>query len=232
MRAPLPSARRKRPGRYHHGDLRRALVDQALRTIAADGVEALTLRGAGEALGVSRTALYRHFADKSALLATVATEGFRRLRSDLSRAWEDTGGGRAGFTAMGTAYVRFATANPAHYRVMFGRSVDAHGGGGPELQAEGEGAFQVLLNALIQQQQDGRVRSDDPDHLARFVWATVHGIAMLAIDGRLGDQSAVDTVTAFAVERIWSAVCAAPGELPRARSRSRVRRGLPQSRAT
>jgi AcrR family transcriptional regulator len=225
---PTASApRRKRPGRYHHGDLRRALVDEALRTIAADGVDALTLRGVGQALGVSRTALYRHFADKTALLATVATEGFRRLTADTLRAWEEGGRGRAGFQAMGAAYVRFGVASPAHYRVMFGRFVDARGGRYPDLEAEGAGAFQVLVSSLVEQQRDGSVRRDDPVHLARFVWATVHGVAMLAIDGRLGDENAVDALTTFAVERIWSAVCATPPSgVPRGRSRSATARAV------
>ena len=88
--------RRKRAGQYHHGDLRRALIEQALRTIDAAGAEGLTLRGVGAALGVSRTALYRHFADKEALLAAVAREGFRLLREGLLEAWEKDGRGPRG----------------------------------------------------------------------------------------------------------------------------------------
>src|SRR5215468_9644695 len=80
--------RKKRAGQYHHGDLRRALIDQALRTIDKEGAEGLTLRGVGDALGVSRTALYRHFSDKQALVAAVASEGFRALRAALLDAWE------------------------------------------------------------------------------------------------------------------------------------------------
>src|SRR5687767_11590507 len=103
---------------YHHGNLRRALLDEALATIRAEGVNGLTLREIGARLGVSRTALYRHFTDKRALLTAVATEGFRTLREQLVMAWEEGGRGRAGFQSMGVAYVRFAVANPAHYRVM------------------------------------------------------------------------------------------------------------------
>src|SRR5262245_45006102 len=108
----MPRARnlhppRKRGDRYHHGDLRRALLQEALRTIHANGVQALTLRAVGQQLGVSRTALYRHFADKSALLAAVAGEGFRTLREDLEEAWSRHGRGHEGFAAMGVAYVRF-----------------------------------------------------------------------------------------------------------------------------
>src|SRR6187402_772304 len=97
----VPRATRKRPGRYHHGDLRQALLAAALRIIQKEGVAALTLRGVGQDLGVSRTALYRHFADKAALLEAVGTDGFRRFRMALQDAWETAGHGAAGLAAMG-----------------------------------------------------------------------------------------------------------------------------------
>src|SRR5262249_55663078 len=114
-----PVARKPRD-RYHHGDLRRALLAEAVRTIREDGVDALTVRAAGQRLGVSRTALYRHFADKSALLAGVAREGFQKFTQALAGAWRRRGRGWDGFEEMGRAYVRFAVENPAHYRIMFG----------------------------------------------------------------------------------------------------------------
>src|SRR5688572_5614600 len=131
---------RKTRRAYHHGNLRRGLLDEALATIRTDGVDRLTLREIGARVGVSRTALYRHFADKRALLAAVATEGFRALRLELIRAWEEGGRGLPGFQAMGVAYIRFAVSNPAHYRVMFGGFVDT-AASEPELSAEGAGAF-------------------------------------------------------------------------------------------
>src|SRR5688500_20294354 len=91
--------KKKRAGQYHHGDLRRALVDEAVRTIQLDGIEQLTLRAAGEKLGVSRTALYRHFSDKQALLAAVGREGFRMRRLALTAAWDGHGRGQAGAAA-------------------------------------------------------------------------------------------------------------------------------------
>src|SRR5687767_1574078 len=96
---PAKRAARKSQRPYHHGNLRRALLDDALATIRTDGVEAVTLREIGARLGVSRTALYRHFADKQALLTAVATEGFRALREQLVAAWEDGGRGPAGSQA-------------------------------------------------------------------------------------------------------------------------------------
>src|ERR687895_654104 len=105
---------RKRQHTYHHGDLPRALLREAVRVIDKEGISALTLRGVGQKVGVSRTALYRHFTDKSSLLAAVAAEGFRTLRGRLSHAWDTHGGGQQGFEAMGVAYVRFAVGHPSH----------------------------------------------------------------------------------------------------------------------
>ena len=201
-----PRPRRKRSNQYHHGDLRRALLDQALRTITQDGVGALTLREIGLALGVSRTALYRHFADKQALLAAVATEGFRMLRERLVAAWESGGGGLEGFDAQGIAYVRFAIDNPPHYRVMFGGVVD-----GParseDLNREASETFQTLVDSLGQLQKAGQVRQDDPVQLARVIWAAVHGISMLIIDGQFRHQQGqIDSLIRFAVERVRTGI--------------------------
>ena len=193
-------------GQYHHGNLRRALIDEAVATIDKLGVEALTLRAVGEALGVSRTALYRHFSSKQALVAAVAREGFRTLRLALLEAWETHGRGQAGFEAMGAAYLQFAVAHPSHYRVMFGRFVESCERDA-ELAEEAKAAFQALVDALVDQQREGRVRQDDPVLLARFVWALTHGIAMLVIDGQLRDADASGTaLNRYAAERIRAAI--------------------------
>jgi AcrR family transcriptional regulator len=205
--APSKQAVRPRKARrpYHHGNLRRALLDAALATIRADGVDGLTLRDIGTRVGVSRTALYRHFADKRALLSAVATEGFRTLRQQLVEAWEEGGRGPAAFQAMGVAYVRFAVANPAHYRVMFGGFVHQQAPD-PELAAEAEGAFQALVDALAALQRDGVVRGDDTVLMSQFVWAVVHGVAMLAIDGQLPEPGGVEELMSYALERVATAI--------------------------
>ena len=181
-----------------------------MRTIRDDGVAALTLRAVGARLGVSRTALYRHFADKSALLNAVSEDGFRRLGDTLERAWRDAGEGVPGFEEMGRAYVRFALDNPSHYRVMFGvwtsRQQDDSA-----LRAAGTRAFQLLVDALAALQREGLTRGDEPAvAIARYVWATVHGIAMLGIDGRLLDgrdgPGGVRDVTNFAVRRLGTGI--------------------------
>jgi AcrR family transcriptional regulator len=195
---------RKRPHRYHHGDLPRALLQEAVRTIQRGGVQSLTLRAVGEKLGVSRTALYRHFADKSGLLAAVAREGFRILRLQLLEAWNQHGGGSKGFEAMGVAYVKFAVDHPSHYRVMFGGYLDSPDPRDPELAKEGAGAFQALVDAILSLQQNRLLKTDPPLQLAQYIWSNVHGIAMLAIDGQL--RQPVDDVVRFANERMRTGI--------------------------
>jgi AcrR family transcriptional regulator len=198
-------AGRKARRPYHHGNLRRALLDEALATIRTEGVNGLTLREIGDRLGVSRTALYRHFADKGALLTAVATEGFRTLRQQLATAWEEGGRGRAAFQAMGVAYIRFAVANPSHYRVMFGRFVDPEERE-PELSAEAGGAFQALVDALATLQQQGVVGGDKTVLMARFVWSVVHGVSMLGIDGRLREPGGIEELMLYAIERLRAGI--------------------------
>jgi AcrR family transcriptional regulator len=202
----LRRPKKKRAGRYHHGDLRQALLEEALRTIQAEGVEQLTLRAVGEKLGVSRTALYRHFADKQALLAVVGREGFRMLGQALGDAWDRHGRGREGFEAMGRAYVQFAVAHPSHYRVMFGRFIESCAKDAEFVQKATD-VFQVLVESLVELQHAGLVRRDDPLMLARFIWSIVHGIAMLVIDGqlRVSDERG-EALTQYAIERIRDAI--------------------------
>lgn len=200
--------RKKRSNQYHHGDLRQALVQETVRTIQSGGVDEVTLRAIGANLGVSRTALYRHFSDKQALLTAVGREGFRMLRLALTAAWEQHRGGRAGFEAMFAAYVGFAVEHPSHYRVMFGRFVESCSSD-EEFVREAGAAFQVLVDALVAQQRAGLVRRDDPETQARFVWSLVHGIAMLVIDGQLrNDRGQIDALNRYATDRIRDAIAA------------------------
>ena len=196
----------KKPAKpYHHGNLRDALLDEALRTIEKHGVDQLTLRTVGERLGVSRSALYRHFADKQALLAAVGSEGFRLFRHSLADAWEQNGRGRTGFEAMAKAYVQFAVAHPSHYRVMFGGFIES-AAKHDSFIGEAKAAFQVLVESLIEQQNTSAIRRDEPVLMARFVWALVHGIAMLVIDGQVSGAAQREALEQYAVEKIRSSI--------------------------
>jgi AcrR family transcriptional regulator len=183
----VPAAR-KRKRAYHHGDLRRALLDQALALAAERGPEALTLREAARRAGVTEAAPYRHFRSKEALVAALAEEGFgallARVRRALARA---PGRAAARLSALGVAYLRFAQERPAHFRVMFGRDLaTSHGfrGVGELAQA----CFGELIGEVSRAQRSGDVAGRDPRPAALALWAALHGLASLRADGLLERQ--------------------------------------------
>jgi AcrR family transcriptional regulator len=182
---PKRAAPSRRRSTYHHGNLPRALVDAALRLVETQGAEALTLRGAARLAGVSQAAPYRHFTDKQALLAAVAEEGFRTMTRAMRRASAPHAADPLGrFRAQGLAYIEFATAHPAHYRVMFGRAM-ADKSAYPSLQAASAETFGLLVEALRDCQKAGLVRPGDSEELALCAWSAVHGLSSLAVDGQL-----------------------------------------------
>lgn len=176
---------------YHHGDLRNALVEAAVKLIAERGVEGFSLREAGRIIGVSPTAAYRHFADKSALLGAVASDGFSRMAGAMERGMARIAGTAgtpacavARLAAVGDAYLDFALRHPSHFRVMFGpwlRDTECLPGVGPS----GRDPFQILVEAL-----DGLVAAGVISEASRagaeiVAWSAVHGLAALVVDGSL-----------------------------------------------
>jgi AcrR family transcriptional regulator len=177
--------------RYHHGDLRRALLDASLALISEEGFGALSLREVARRAGVTHAAPYRHFPDKEALLAAVAEEGFRAMTARMKERMvlETTPDGR--LLACGVAYVLFAMEHPAHFRVMFG----PHFSHPPDLGAEGgdTDSFGLLVGSLSEAQRAGMVREGDIQPLALSCWSMVHGLASLLVDGLLA-RSGITTV--------------------------------------
>lgn len=175
--------RARRADAYHHGDLRRALLDAAHAALAAGAYEALSLRELARAAGVSANAPYRHFASKQALLAAVAARGFDELsaRFDAETAADPV----ERLSRMSDRYTGFAADNPALYRVMFGSAKRALMGDA-ELARAARACFGRLVAAVVAARGGGD--PDDVDTLreAVSVWSVVHGHAMLAIDGVTG----------------------------------------------
>ena len=164
---------------YHHGDLRSALVEAGLAILAEAGdAGALSLREAARRAGVSAMAPYRHFADKEALLAAIASVGFERLAAAQRDAEADAGSPVAALKAQGQAYVAFACANPALFRLMFGA-------GAPLLQGPlaeaGKASFDLLASRVASLPSKAATADRVLAH-----WSLMHGLAMLAVDGKLG----------------------------------------------
>ena len=167
---------------YHHGDLERALVETAVRMIQDEGVQALTLRGVGARLGVSRTALYRHFDDKQALLARVASEGFKRFHEALAAAVARAANGRRDpMPAMAAAYLRFARANPSHYQTMFSGVLTDWTGVSRSGPARRGGVQRAARHHPPRAEAGTHSSAGDPIELAEITWAMSHGIATLGM---------------------------------------------------
>lgn len=178
-------ANRNKP--YHHGNLAAALVDAAARLVEDDGAAAVTVRAVALRAGVTATALYRHYADKEALLTAVAARGFAELvqRFEQARAGQPP---REALTALGLAYMGFAHDHPHLHGLMFGPRVpgaDAHA----ELAALGEQSFRMLVEATA-----ACLGPQAPLHktmpTAIALWSLVHGYATLRRDGQLGTMPA------------------------------------------
>lgn len=173
---------------YHHGDLRRALVEAGLEILSTEGAANLTLRETARRAGVSQAAPYRHFADKDALLAAVAERGFRMLAEAMARAStrEDLEP-LLRFRANGEAYVAFATGNPALFQLMFGTEALKRADH-PGLQTAARETFGMLVQGIEAGQRAGFVREGDPQELAVGAWAVVHGVAALLVNGQFRED--------------------------------------------
>jgi AcrR family transcriptional regulator len=187
----------KRP--YHHGNLREALIRSGLKLIEDQGVRALTLREIGARTGVSRTAAYRHFADKDDLLAAIREAGFGLFADSLEAAKQAAPPDFATrLTAMALAYVRFAAHHPAYYEVMFGWR------GNPATETtpseQGTRAFGILEQTIREGQETGEARSGDTLMLAHLVWAQVHGISTLGLYPDLRPEGAGARFVEFSSE--------------------------------
>lgn len=175
-----------RQNNYHHGDLRRMLISTAEEIIFSQGLEALTLRLLSNNIGVSHTAVYRHFKSKHELFCALALEGFTELKERFQEIDPmDRLTPREQIGAMGKAYIEFALENPARFRVMFGQALlgQALPSG---LNHAISDAFNSLRKAIERGQAMGAVRHGDPLALTSVGWSMAHGISQLLLDGQLG----------------------------------------------
>jgi AcrR family transcriptional regulator len=182
----MSSSRPKKSGKYHHGDLREALVHAALRALEHGRVEDLSLRALGRDLGVSPRAPYRHFATKESLLAAVAVEGLRRWETFVTPRVAAAGPSPvAQVRAISEAYVLFAVEHPAAFRVMYAPYATVEEGSPELVRARSEG-HRAGLDVIIAGQKAGLLRAGDPMQLALGLWTSMHGLAVLLTEGQLG----------------------------------------------
>jgi len=163
---------------YHHGDLRRALVDAARRLLESDGPTALSLRAVAREAGVSPAAPYHHFKDKAELLDAVAQQGWVLLEQQMLDA-KAAAEGRGQLTALGIAYVCFARDNPALYRVMYDAARDKEALPLELREGDPDNPYCLVRNTLIENGADPALAADL--ELATIAaWCGAHGLAEMA----------------------------------------------------
>ena len=177
--------RRDKP--YHHGNLRAALLESAIALVAEVGPAGFTLRELARRAGVSHNAPYWHFRDRDALMAAVAMQGFRELTRTMLRAADGASTALESLKRAGLSYVAFALRRPEHFTVMFDAptAVKTH----PDSAEAAAEAFATLLNFVKNCQEAGKLPPGDPHEFALLAWSMVHGVAKLAITGRLPYRS-------------------------------------------
>ena len=165
---------------YHHGDLGNALLAAAETLLHSHGPGGLSLREVARVAGVSHTAPYRHFSNKSALLAALARRGLERLHAAMSAAAASVPHGpEQQLIAAGVAYVSFAVSHAEIMQLMFGPHI------GPAPVGTEKDAFAVLLTIVESGIAAGVFRARDAGELAQVAWSTMHGLAMLITANRL-----------------------------------------------
>jgi AcrR family transcriptional regulator len=167
---------------YHHGDLRRAVLDAAVAAISASGSANLSLRDLARRAGVSHAAPIHHFGDKAGVLTALAEEGFEKLADALAEAGDE-------FVEMGIAYVRFAVAHQAHFEVMF--RPDIYHRDDPSVVAA-----RARAGAALARGARARTGGESP-FTEVAAWSLMHGFASLWLTGAL-PPSLGDDLTAAA----------------------------------
>jgi AcrR family transcriptional regulator len=177
---------------YHHGDLRAELVRAAMDLLEQSGEAALSLRAVARRAGVSPAAPYRHYADREALVSAVAAVGYRELAERLAAAHPSPSTPDQ-LASVATAYVQFALERPALFRMMFGEPCDRDN----DERVTATAAVSQYVRAIVER----TFPQGDAEAVATAIWALVHGLAFLHLDGKLDASS--PTVVA---ERITAAI--------------------------
>jgi AcrR family transcriptional regulator len=178
-------ARRAPPAKpYHHGDLRRVLIDAALQLVGERGPDAVSVREAARRAGVSPGAPFRHFENRGALMTAVAEEAQRRFRAEIEAAMSQAPADDplARFRCLGLAYLRWAMRNPTHFEIISSRRFFEHDKSAGVSRDNAE-LIEMTERTLAQAFAKGQLRSSDLKDMQIAGRALVYGFARMNIDG-------------------------------------------------
>ncbi len=192
--------------KYHHGDLKNALIKAGVEILSKEGIEGLSLRKVAQRAGVSHSAPYSHFPDKQSLIAAISTEGFHQLYDELDTAILAQPNDPKRQLLMGAqAYVRFALNHTDTFKIMFSGVLEKEKEY-PAFVEISHKTFQRVVDVVKACQSAGLLKTTSPEMMAVAVWGQVHGIISLALEGQIShsvlDQHAIEDVVSFAIEQM------------------------------
>ncbi|WP_240554862.1 TetR/AcrR family transcriptional regulator [Oceanicoccus sagamiensis] len=194
---------------YHHGNLRKTLLDEAAILLREQGEAGLSMRKLADRVGVSRTAPYHHFKDKRELLCAIAEEGFRQFRlaihpPELAGSFSID---QQRIRQLVKDYVDFAIGHSEYYDLMFGSHLWKTEGLTETLKEEAYGAFRSYLDGFSAWQGQPAVTADlDPLRFAQVSWGTLHGMSRLLLDGIYVDDKAREAMCEATAQMFWRAL--------------------------
>jgi AcrR family transcriptional regulator len=193
---------------YHHGNLKESLVNTALTMVEREGIGSITLRELTKRLGTSRSALYRHFDSKEALMHEVIIAGFERFDQAIEPTLH-----QKEFSVlerlnnMGRAYINFAVENPAIYRMIFGHEFKDVREDNCDINDDTKAnGFHALVTLLLEGQEQGLFKKEDPILQANVVWSMIHGLSNLLIDGHLHVKDNLDAIYTAGVQTLFEGI--------------------------
>ena len=188
----------KKPERYHHGDLKNALLDAAWDLASEGSVDHFTLREVARRAGVSPAAPYHHFADKNDLVRQLAIRAFEAMRQTLQTAADSATDATQQLEAMGVAYLRFAFTHAAEFRFMFKRELCGAPGQPDPLEVAGRAAQAVLYDVVVAAQANQTIRAGDPQIIVLSIWSAIHGLSGILLETPLGKNATLEVAEELA----------------------------------
>lgn len=191
--------------KYHHGDLKNALIEAGIKILSKEGTAGLSLRKVAKQAGVSHSAPYAHFADKQSLIAAISTEGFKQLYAELDTAilaYPDDP--KQQLVEGGWAYVQFAINNTDAFKIMFSGVLEKERDY-PSFVEISHKTFERVLDIVKSCQEAGVLHSAPPEIMAVAVWGQLHGIISLVLEGQVShtvlDRFSVREIVSFAIDQ-------------------------------
>ncbi len=191
---------------YHHGDLKNALIAAGVKLLATEGAEGLSLRKLAREVGVSHNAPYMHFADKEAVLAAIAEQGFRLLGDAIAAGQESVREApiEKRIARAARSYVTFALAHPSHLSVMFGNLPSSNY---PELARAAHATFEMLIEIVRAGKRGDELGGYEAEHVALLIWTNAHGLSSLLIAQKIPSYALMSIAEEDLIDHLVHMIC-------------------------